>query len=109
MKIFGINSTSKKDLKKRVEELEAECVELYNELNDVSAAFPFDLGQAVYDVALKNAHGQYTKTKPSREHCTITEVEVTEKNYFSLVKRLNNNDVFFLLEDAEAYLDHVCK
>lgn len=109
MKIFGIESVTKKELKQRVAALEVENEILYKELDAVATAFPFELGQVVYDVALKNAQGRYTKTKPSREHCTITEVEVTEKNYFSLVKRLNNNDVFFYQEDAEAYLDHVCK
>lgn len=109
MKIFGIEFTTKKELKQRVAALEIENEILYGELDGVAADFPFDLGQVVYDVALKNAQGRYTKTKPSREHCTITEVEVNEKNYFGLVKRLNNNDVFFNQEDAEAYLDSVCK
>jgi len=109
MKIFGINFTTKKELKQRVAALETENEILYGELDGVAEDFPFDLGQKVYDVALKNAQGRYTKTKPSREHSTITEVEVNEKNYFGLVKRLNNNDVFFSQEDAESYLDHVCK
>ena len=110
MKIFGINFTTKKDLKKRITELEAKnellCVE---SAKTISENFPFDLGQVVYDIALKNVQGRYTKTKPSREHSTITEVEVTEKNYFRLVKRFNNNDVFFSQEDAESYLDYICE
>jgi hypothetical protein len=83
--------------------------DLQCELDELCADFPFDIGQKVYDVALKNAQGRYTKTKPSREHCTITEVEVNEKNYFGLKKRLENNDVFFEYRDAEQYLDSVCK
>jgi hypothetical protein len=86
-----------------------EIEELIEQLQDLSNEFPFDMGQVVYDVALKNAQGRYTKTKPSREHCTITEVEVNEKNYFNLKRRLENNDVFFEYEDAEQYLDSVCK
>jgi hypothetical protein len=109
MKIFGTDFVTKKELKARNVELMREIEDLTDELNDVNGSFPFDLGQVVYDVALKNAQGRYTKTKPSREHCTITEVEVNEKNYFSLVRRLNNKDVFFSLKDAESYLDHVCK
>ncbi len=109
MKIFGIELETKKILKERNAELMIEIEELIDELQDLSNEFPFDLGQVVYDVALKNAQGRYTKTKPSREHCTITEVEVNEKNYFSLKKRLENNDVFFEYEDAEQYLDSVCK
>ena len=109
MKIFGFNFETKKELRQRVAALEVENEILYDELDGVAADFPFDLGQRVYDVALKNAQGRYTKTKPSREHCTITEIEVNEKNYFGLVKRLNNNDVFYSQEDAESYLDRVCK
>ena len=106
MNFFG---PSKKEFKKRICELEAENALLYTELDSMTEAFPFDMGQAVYDVALKNAQGRYTKTKPSREHSTITAVEVNEKNYFGLVKRLNNCDVFLSQEDAESYLDRVCK
>lgn len=116
MKIFGIKFTTKKELKEANFELCLTAKELEGELDQVEEklelkqeAFPFDMGQKVYDVALKNAQGRYTKTKPSREHSTITEVEVNEKNYFGLVKRLNNNDVFFNQEDAESYLDKVCK
>ena len=106
MNFFG---PSKKELKKRVAELDAENKVLYDELDGVAKAFPFDIGQVVYDVALKNAQGRYTKTNPSREHSTIAAVEVNEKNYFGLVKRLNNCDVFLSQEDADSYLDHVCK
>jgi hypothetical protein len=70
--------------------------------------FPFKIGDVVYDVAFKNTKGKYTKTNPSREHSTITEVTVTEKNYFSLVSRLNKKDVFFEREEAEEYLNSVC-
>ena len=109
MKIFGIEFTTKKELREQNVELMLEIEELIEQLQDLSNEFPFDMGQVVYDVALKNAQGRYTKTKPSREHCTITEVEVNEKNYFNLKKRLENNDVFFEYEDAEQYLDSVCK
>ena len=102
MKIFGINFVSKKELKNK-------NVELMSELEDMIETFPFKLGQTVYDVALKNDKGRYTKTNPSREHSTITPVTVDEKNYFGLVKRLRRNDVFFAQDDAEAYLNTICK
>lgn len=116
MNIFGLNITTKKKqlarIAKRDEEVQAlksEIIELNEELRNKVDSFPFYLGQVVYDVALKNAQGRYTKTKPSREYCTITEVEVTEKNYFGLKKRLENNDVFYEREEAEEYLESVCK
>ena len=116
MNIFGLHITTKKKRldyiakhDAEVQELKNEILELSDELYDMVDSFPFYLGQVVYDVALKNAQGRYTKTKPSIEHCTITEVEVNEKNYFSLKKRLENNDVFYEREDAEEYLRSVCE
>lgn len=116
MNIFGLNITTKKKQLARITEhdeevqaLKNEILELSAELYDMVDAFPFYMGQIVYDVALKNAQGRYTKTKPSREHCTITEVEVTEKNYFNIKKRFENDDVFYEREEAEEYLDSVCK
>lgn len=116
MNIFGLHITTKKKRldaiakhDAEVQELKNEIIELNEELRDMVDSFPFYLGQVVYDVALKNAQGRYTKTKPSREHCAITEVEVNEKNYFSLKKRLENNDVFYEREEAEEYLNSVCE
>jgi hypothetical protein len=108
MKIFGIEFTTKKELEQMVFDLstELECYE--EELARMQDMFPFDLGQKVYDVALKNNKGRYTKSKPSLEYSTITEVTVDEKNYFSLVNRFSRNDVFFTYEDAEEYLKTIC-
>lgn len=116
MKIFGINFTTKKELKATIRALEVEVCQLKTDatmqsmkFDSLRGDFPFDLGQTVYDVALKNASGKYTKTKPSREHSTITETVVTAKNYFGLVDRLNRNDVFFTEADAKKFLDSICK
>lgn len=109
MKIFGINFTTKKELKQTISILEADLEACEDELAYTQDMFPFELGQIVYDVALKNIKGRYTKTKPSLEHSTITEVIVDEKNYFSLVNRLRRNDVFFTQEEAEEYLKSICK
>lgn len=102
MKIFGKIFLTKKDYKTMVETLTAER-EAHKEV------FPFAMGQIVYDVALKNEQGRYTKINPSSEHSTITEVVVNEKNYFSLVKRYKNKDVFFTYSAAEDHLKTICK
>ena len=111
MKIFGITFETKRELKTRLEkninELLNEVFELEDALMRKEDMFPFYLGQIVYDVA-KNEKGRYTTVNPSREHCTITEVEVNDKNYFKLVKRYEKNDVFFSRDGAEAYLDVLC-
>ena len=94
MNIFGINFATKNELKA--------------ELSSMKRDFPFALGQVVYDVQLKNEQGRFTKTKPSRDYSTISEVVVDTKNYFKLVERLDKKDVFVDYEDALIYLDLVC-
>ena len=95
MKIFGINFTTKN--------------ELQNQLAQLREVFPFDVGQVVYDVQLKNNKGRYARTNPSRDHSTINEVTVDEKNYFGLVERFKRQDVFVDYDEAVDYLDSVCK
>ena len=102
MNIFGMTIVTKKDLEQRV-------VDLSLELEAMKETFPLTMGQVVYDVALKNSKGRYTKTNPSIEYSTITEVTVDEKNYFNLVNRYKRNDVFFTHEAAERCLKSVCK
>lgn len=113
---------SKKKLKNENAQLTAEVAranELYNELlrdccylqdtvASYRAKYPFEIGQVVYDVQLRSSKGRFTKTKASREHSIINEVIVDKKNYFNLVDRYNNLDVFTTLEKAEEHLDSVC-
>jgi hypothetical protein len=123
MKIFGINFETKKELRAENEELTYKIADLnlkvveledsldcaIEKLNFINKMFPLELDQVVFDVALKNAQGKCTKKKPSLKHSTITEVTVNEKNYFSLVKKLKSNGVFFSKKDAEKFLKSVCK
>ena len=109
MQIFGFEFTTKKELRHTIDVLNADLEACEDELAYVEETFPFDIGQVVYDIALKNAQGKYTKTKPSIDHCTITEVVVDEKNYFKLVDRYRRNDVFMERDEAEAYLRAICK
>lgn len=115
MKIFGINFETKRFLRNTISDLamDLDCCEgaleaCEDELTHMQQQFPFDLYQIVYDVALKNDKGRYTKTNPSLAYSTITEVVVDEKNYFSLVERFRRNDVFISYKDAEAYLKSIC-
>jgi hypothetical protein len=108
MKIFGIEFTTKKELKEKIAHLECFCEGFTKELRVMRETFPFKVGQIVYDVALKDEKGRYTKTNPSIEHSTITPVIVDEKNYFKLVARYRRNDVFVDLVSANDYLDSVC-
>ena len=109
MKIFGITFETKKELREQIFNLEMSVKELEGEIAMRDEKYPLELGETVYDIALKNAQGKYTKTKPSLEHCTITPVVVDEKNYFKLVKRMTNNDVFLSESAAKTYLESICK
>jgi hypothetical protein len=109
MKIFGIEIETKKELRTRNVELMCDIEDLLDEREAMRETFPFMLGQIVYDIALKNDKGRYTKTKPSFEYSTITPVTVDEKNYFNLVKRYRQNDVFTDKVCAEAFLKSICK
>lgn len=110
--------TKKKKISKLEEELENmrttnnELLVTNNDLSDeiieMKSKFPFDLGQVVYDLQLRSSKGRFTKTKASREHSLINEVVVDKKNYFGLVDRYNNKDVFTDKNCAEEYLESVC-
>ena len=101
MKIFGREFKTRKELKATINKLE-------NELDTMREAFPFFIGQTVYDVQLRNEKGRYAKKNVSLEHSLINEVVVDEKNYFGLVERYKRNDVFFHYESARAFLESVC-
>lgn len=123
MKIFGLHITTNKAYRNTIAELQATIADLQSTIVELQAknreheevieaafdAFPLVLGQTVYDIALKDDNGRYTKVNPSLEHCVITPVEVTEKNYFGLVGRVRRDDVFFTKEDAAEYLKSICK
>lgn len=108
MKIFGIKFVTKKELKRDIAKLENVIVRLEDMINRMRTMFPFDIGQTVYDVQLKDKNGKYTKKKPSLEHSLINEVVVSEKNYFGLVKRYKNHDVFLSSSAANRFLSEVC-
>ena len=123
MKIFGLNITTAAKYDQTIAELTKQIVNLEVKIDKLEAksrdddevieaafrAFPLVLGQTVYDVALKNAKGRYTRVNPVLEYCTITEVVVDTKNYFGLVERLGRKDVFYTREEAEEHLKSVCK
>jgi hypothetical protein len=122
MKIFGKEFVTKKQLKAENNRLMHRLSKLENtydmllktldgvtiELAGYASDFPFKLGQTVYDLQLKNESGRYTKKNASIEHSMINEVIVSEKNYFGLVARYRNHDVFMTYDDAIKYLASVC-
>ena len=125
--------TTKRKLKCQVEELENKVTELDTQLKETVDAyeeyishradlfqlaidqltsyqtqFPFNLGDIVYDIQLRNNKGRFTKRNPSKEYSVINEVIVDKKNYFNLVERYNTNDVFRNREEAQSYVESIC-
>lgn len=82
--------------------------ELTDNISEMMKKYPFEIGETVYDLQLRSSKGRFTKTKASREHSLINEVVVDKKNYFGLVERYNNKDVFTDKNCAEEYLKSVC-
>lgn len=101
----------KDEIVKLEERLECTSVlmnELHHELDHIKDLYPFEMGQVVYDLQLRNNKGRFTKKNPSKEYSLITEVTVDKKNYFNLVERYHNSDVFVKKADAEMRLNTVC-
>lgn len=124
MKLFGfIKITTKKELlakqaslQSEIETLRDACLAFESDRNAVTEdmrkmkkVFPFELGQTVYDLQLRNEMGRYAKKNPSLMHSIINEVIVDEKNYFNLVERYKKNDVFINKALAKSYLETICK
>jgi hypothetical protein len=115
MKIFGKEFQTKKELRARIAQLEVDVLMACNErdmmgceLNVTKNTFPFELGQTVYDVQLRDEKGRYVRENASLEHSRINEVVVDEKNYFGLVERYRRQDVFKDYGTADAFLMDVC-
>ena len=122
MRFLWFNVETKKELRAKISNLEAMILKLEDENNsirkynediadayeDMRSRFPFDIGQAVYDIQLRGENGRYTRTKASREHSLINKVTVTSRNYFKLKTRMLKHDVFKTREEARKYLDNVC-
>lgn len=115
MKIFGKEFQTKKELKTRIAQLEVDVLMACNErdmmgceLNTMKNSFPFELGQIVYDVQLRDDKGRYVRENASLKHSRINEVVVDEKNYFGLVERYHRQDVFKDYSTADAFLMDIC-
>lgn len=96
------------DYQERCAKLSSTLDAAAEKLDNFRAAYPFQIGQTVYDVQLRNEKGRYTKTNPVCEYSKVNEVVVDKKNYFNLVDRLNAKDVFLTPEEAQARLHEVC-
>lgn len=101
MMIFGRKFITKKELRNTITNLEHEITEMKN-------MFPFVLGQTVYDIQLRDENGRYTKENISLAHSLINEIIINEKNYFNLVERYHNKDVFDNRESAYQYIFNMC-
>ena len=111
MKFLWFNITTKKELRNEISKLTRDNIDLLiaknhlrNELAEYKKAFPFKLGDTLYDVQLRSAKGRYTKTHPSKAQSKVNPVVVNENNYFELIHRMDSQDVFY---DEEAAINHI--
>ena len=64
MKIFGFEFTTKKELRHTIDVLNADLEACEDELAYVEETFPFDIGQVVYDIALKMHRASIPRLNP---------------------------------------------
>lgn len=101
--------TNKLDIaNKEKDNLEAVLSEFIEKLNMYKKKYPFELGQTVYEVQLRNSKGRFTKTKGSREYSSVIEIVVDARNYFKLAEKFNTADVFTDYTVAQNYLLNIC-
>ena len=87
MKFLGFTFKTKKELKEEIESLNQTIDALrattqeyarqlnrfQNDLEEMYNNFPFNVGDVVYTVELRNASGRYTSKHPSRAHSSVVE------------------------------------
>lgn len=115
--------TTRKELKRKIQTLEEKLKEaelsiklaegcnkmLSDRLDGIIENFPFELNTTVYAIELRNEKGRFTKKNPSFEHSSIVNMTVDTKNYFKLVDRYKNNEVFLDEDIAQCRLEMLCE
>lgn len=109
MRIFRKFFMTKKEMRAKILDLKVELQDLKDAYHHLKYMFPFELGDVVYDIQLRDNKGRYTKDNPSIEYSRINPVIVDENNYFSLVERYKKSDVFTARDAAEVYLKVICE
>lgn len=97
-----------KQLKKTQQEVTMYNNELADKLEELMKKYPISCGDTLFEVCLRNDKGRFTKTKPSKEYSYIETVIVDTKNYFKLVDKFNNKEVFTTEKSAKKHLDSLC-
>ena len=91
-----------KEYKKQVEDT-------FAELEKSKKLFKVGVGETVYDITLKDKNGKFTLKRPCLETSTIKAVEVTEGNFFDIIRRIEKKDVFHDEERARKHLEKLCE
>lgn len=91
-----------KEYKKQVEDT-------FTELEKSKKLFKVGVGETVYDITLKDKNGKFTLKRPCLETSTIKAVEVTEGNFFDIIRRIEKKDVFHDKERAKKHLEKLCE
>lgn len=81
----------------------------FAELEKSKKLFKVGVGETVYDITLKDKNGKFTLKRPCLETSTIKAVEVTEGNFFDIIRRIEKKDVFHDKERARKHLEKLCE
>lgn len=81
----------------------------FAELEKSKKLFKVGVGETVYDITLKDKNGKFTLKRPCLETSTIKAVEVTEGNFFDIIRRIERKDVFHDEERARKHLEKLCE
>lgn len=81
----------------------------FAELEKSKKLFKVGVGETVYDITLKDKNGKFTLKRPCLETSTIKAVEVTEGNFFDIIRRIEKKDVFHDEGRARKHLEKLCE
>lgn len=95
--------------KEAMKEYKKQVEDTFAELEKSKKLFKVGVGETVYDITLKDKNGKFTLKRPCLETSTIKAVEVTEGNFFDIIRRIERKDVFHDAERARKYLEKLCE
>lgn len=77
---------------------------------NLKSEFPFRLGDIVYGLTLRDNLDNVVERKipPAYTHSEVEDIEVTKKNYFSLVTKWRAGKIFINYCDAQDALEQAC-
>lgn len=106
---FGTVALQLTAAKEAMKEYKKQVEDTFAELEKSKKLFKVGVGETVYDITLKDKNGKFTLKSPCLETSTIKAVEVTEGNFFDIIRRIEKKDVFLDEGRARKHLEMLCE